>query len=111
MDDSEKERPDPTKGAAPVERDEGEITQGREGESMEESDVVAPTGAEEGAHEDIEDEDSGRDNESVETSWGKDESEHEDAASEASCSTDRSQPRRRVHPTGRATLGKRDSGQ
>ena len=47
----------------------------------------------------------------METGWGKDKSEHEDAASEASCSTHRSQPRWRVHTAGRATLGKRDSGQ
>ena len=116
-DDNEKGRAALTAEAAPVEQDEGGTTEGpasgdrREGESTEESDVVAPTGAEEGAQEDIEDEDGRRDSESVETSWGKDESEHEDAASEASCSTDCSQPRRRVHPTGRATLGKRDSGQ
>ena len=58
-----------------MERDKGEskITEGlasgekREGESMEETDVVAPTGAEEGAEEDIEDEDSGRNSQSVAT--------------------------------------------
>ena len=65
VDDNEKERSDPTTRAAPVDRDGGEITEGsgsgdgREGESMEESDVPAPTGAEEGAEEDTEDEDSG----------------------------------------------------
>ena len=71
---------------------------------------MAPEGAADGAREDVEDEGNGRDSGSLETSWDADETEPEGTASEASCSTDCSQPRWRIPAAGRTTLGKRDSG-
>ena len=79
--------------------------------TLEGSGLMPPKGAADGAREDVEDEDNGQDSGSLETSWGADTTEPEDTASEASCSIDCSEPRWRIHATGRTTLGKRDSGQ
>ena len=102
---------------AQIEREGHEHTMEPEGEgqrgngTLEGSGPMPPEGAADGAQEDVEDEDSGRDSGSLETSWDVDATEPEGTAGEASCSIDCSQPRWRIHAARRTTLGKRDSGQ
>ena len=75
------------------------------------SGTMPPEGAADGVQQDVEDDDSGRDSGSLETSWDANAKEPEGMASEASCSTDCSEPRWRVYAARRTTPGKRDSGQ
>ena len=111
------EQPAPTTGPGPAEESKGDMAEGHANGGQREDEVrpangdKAQAGDEGGACEVTGDADSAQTSGSKGSGWGEEESELEEPTNEASCSTDCSQPRRRVHPTGRSTLGKRDSGQ
>ena len=106
-----------TTGPGPAENTERNVAEGHErGDQCEDkvgpaSDDGTRAGEQGGACEDNGDAKSAQTSGSEGSGWEEEESVHEEPTSEASCSTDCSQPPQRIHLAGRPTLGTRDSGQ